>query len=339
VTRCLLLIVALGACSPSSPPALQMGDDAPVAGDALVTDGVDAIANMDACAMLANARCSELMTCSAADLTKQFGAMAECVARESLACDDGLAAPDTGSNPASAIACGVALTAGTCTDFLSNNAPAACIVAGPDTGTCAFAGQCSTAFCSIGANSLCGLCQDEPVAGASCTANGCGHILVCDGNNNLCAMPAEANQACNKTIPCDHGLACVGDTNQNNGSCEPTVATLGGACDQTRKVLPTCSGDAGLTCNANTNRCVAQPLAAAGAACGPINGVETDCTAGAQCVIPMSQSTGTCIAPAADGGACNTAASGPGCLYPARCIPTAPPATAGTCQLPGSQSC
>jgi hypothetical protein len=40
---------------------------------------------------------------------------------------------------------------------------------------------------------------------------------------------------------------------------------------------------------------------------------------------------GLCVAPAADGSACNTD-SGPDCETPAKCV-------GGTCQLPGSMSC
>jgi hypothetical protein len=335
------LFVAIAACEPSSAPN-QPGGDAHGSDSGLGGGGdastVDALLAGQACASEAAARCGKLMSCSPADLSRRFGDVATCEAREALACSNGVAAPDTGTTPGTALACGEALTALTCADFLGKDPPAACFPPGPNSGTCAFAAQCSTSFCSVGANALCGVCQAQPAVGASCAASGCGQTLVCDGNDHLCAMPVAANGACNPTLPCDHGLACVGDTKTTNGTCKPVLTTVGAACDQTRKTRANCSGDDGLTCNTNTNKCVAQPLVAAGAPCGPISGVQTDCSAGASCVIPSNKTIGTCVAPAIDGAACDTKA-GPDCLTPARCIPAAPPGTAGTCQLPGSKSC
>jgi|HubBroStandDraft_5_1064220.scaffolds.fasta_scaffold121427_1 hypothetical protein len=325
------VVATLAACSGTPPQGSQ--SDGPVQStDAMSSDAIDALMSSDACTMLATAHCTQLMTCSPADLNKQFGTIAVCITRQALTCSGELAATDTGASASGVIACADALTAEACPAFLGRGSPMACVFAGPNDGTCAFAAQCGTSFCSIGANALCGVCQNDPAPGAACTANGCGPNLGCDSNNNLCEAFAEANQACNPTTPCDHGLACVGDTKTQNGSCQPQIATLGGACDETRKTRATCSDDAGLTCNTNTNQCVAQPLVAAGQPCGAINGVDTECTAGATC----NAATGKCVAPAADGAACDTS-KGPGCLDPARCIPTT--GTAGTCKLPGSQAC
>ena len=77
---------------------------------------------------------------------------------------------------------------------------------------------------------------------------------------------------------------------------------------------------------------------AAGQTCGNVGGVQTRCAAGATCNRPPQSQTGTCLAPAADGAACDTAA-GPGCLYPAKCVPASSGGTAGTCELPGDPSC
>ncbi len=74
-----------------------------------------------------------------------------------------------------------------------------------------------------------------------------------------------------------------------------------------------------------------QPLVAAGQSCGVINNVVVACLAGASCQRPAGSTTGTCVAPAADGAACD-ATNGPFCSGPAKCV-------SGTCQLPGSASC
>ncbi len=330
------VIATLAACSASAPQGTQ-SDGPAQSTDALASDGTDAVTTADACTMLATAHCTQLMTCSPADLNKQFGTLATCIARQTLGCNGELAAADTGASPSGMIACGAALTAEACSDFLGRGSPAACVFAGPNDGTCAFAAQCATSFCSIGADALCGVCQNDPAPGAACTANGCGPNLGCDSNNSLCEALAESGAACNPTTPCDHALACVGDTKTTNGTCKPQIVTLGAACDATRKTAATCDADDGLTCSTTTNKCVAQPLVAAGQPCGAINGGDTECTAGATCVIPSAATTGTCVAPAADGAACDTKA-GPGCFDPARCIPTGT-GTAGTCKLPGSQAC
>jgi hypothetical protein len=328
-------VVVIVACSPSTPPPAQSGDDAPVLPSDAVVDGVDALLANDACTALATARCTQLMTCSVADLDKAYGTVAECLARELLACDDALAVSDTGATPGGQVACGSAIAAETCAVFLGGTVPAACDAVGPGTGTCSFAAQCATSFCAIGANALCGLCQAEPVAGASCAANGCGQSLVCN-SKLVCTAPAPLNGTCNATTPCDGGMACVGTG--GTGSCKALLTTLGASCDSTHKTLPPCNGDFGLTCSEATEKCVAQPIVSAGSACGIVSNVDTACGSGASCVIPTSQTKGTCVAPAGDGSACDTKA-GPNCLFPARCIPTAPPATAGTCQFPGSISC
>jgi hypothetical protein len=339
--RAMLVVAATAglACSPSHTEATDSTSSRDATsegvGDAI---SVDALGPVAACSMLATAKCMKLMSCSPADLTHRFGDLGTCETREELACTDALAAADTGASAGSSVACGAALAASTCDDYLGGTPPDACQPRGSGTGTCAFAGQCSTAYCSVGANALCGLCQDEPTVGQSCSAAGCGKTLTCDGNNNLCEMAVGSGAACNPTTPCDHGLVCVGDTQQKNGSCKPVITTAGTTCDQTRKTAANCSGDGGLTCNTNTNKCVVQPFVAAGATCGSISGVGTDCSGGATCVIPTNQTTGICVAAAADGSACDVN-KGPNCFNPARCIPTGS-GTAGTCQLPGSsQGC
>jgi hypothetical protein len=318
------------ACSGSTPMSMQGDDAPPPPGDGSIVPG-DSLSKADACMMYATARCTQLQTCSASDLAHDYGPLAACESRQALECTQRLKAVDTGDTESTMLACGAALAGETCAAFLGNSLPAACITAGPNSGTCAFLGQCATSYCAIGASTLCGVCQDTPVAGASCADQSCGNTLVCDGNNHLCAVPAESGKPCNATIPCDHGLACVGDTAQQNGTCQPEVATLGGACDSTRKTRATCSADAGLTCSTTTAKCVALPLAATGAACGVINGTETECAAGGTC----NATTNKCVAPAGDGSACDTK-NGPGCFFPARCIPSAPGLTTGTCQLDGS---
>lgn len=326
-----VVFAVMVACS-SSPPSQGLPADAPdPTGDAIVIP--DGETRADVCNMYATATCMQMQTCSAARLSREFADLATCVARKSLDCTHRLGATDTGETEATMLACSAALVAEACPVFLGNFLPAACITPGPNTGTCAYTEQCGTSFCAIANNAACGVCQDSPTSGASCAASGCGNSLICDVNNQ-CEAPVEVGKACNPNAPCDHALSCVGATTQQNGTCQAEIATLGGACDSTRKTRPLCSADAGLTCSTTTAQCVAMPLVGAGSACGTINGTDTECKAGGTCA-----PTTKCVAPAGDGSACDTK-NGPDCLFPARCIPSAPGLTTGTCQFLGtSQSC
>ena len=109
------------------------------------------------------------------------------------------------------------------------------------------------------------------------------------------------------------------------------VATAGAQCDPRRTTGPDCEASAGLACDTTSKTCVAQPLAPAGQPCGAVGTADTACMAGATCEIPTGMTAGTCLAPAADGAACD-ATNGPDCLSPGKCVN-------GTCQLPGSMSC
>ena len=295
-----------------------------------------------ACTHVAEDRCSQLQTCSAADLSRRWPDLATCEAREKLACTEALAAPHTANTPSHVEECGGELVAQACGPFLSGvNPPMACV---PEHGTlavgaaCSFAAQCSTGFCSVAPDTLCGACAAPPNPGDSCAAQGCGPIMVCVAATETCAVPSASGAACSASQPCLQGLACVGATQTASGTCMPEATTAGAACDARRQTMADCDAAAGLTCDRSTNTCVSQPLAASGQPCGLVGTTETACSGGATCVRPAGSATGTCVAPAADGAACDSA-SGPGCEFPARCVPTSAGGTAGTCQLPGSISC
>lgn len=117
----------------------------------------------------------------------------------------------------------------------------------------------------------------------------------------------------------------------NDGQCKPAGATVGATCDAKQKTAPGCDREKGLYCTAG-GVCAAIAHAAATQPCGLVNGAEVDCAGGGRCVIPASATEGTCVAPAADGAACDSA-SGPPCLAPAKCVVTGG-GTAGTCRVP-----
>lgn len=284
-----------------------------------------------ACTDVATARCGQLSTCSPADLTKRWPDAATCEAREKLACMDALAAPQTAATPTSDKACADALASETCDAFLTTAAPPeACLPQHGPRGSgaaCAFAAECASGFCSVADDALCGTCGDEPAPGASCATSGCGPTMTCVKTTMTCQVPGTANSACTKDTPCGAGFACVASTS----TCQPEVATAGSACDPKRMTGPDCDPAAGLTCDTQSLSCVTQPIVAAGQPCGLVGTTRTACSAGATCSIPAGETMGTCIAPAADGGACNSDA-GPFCETPAKCVN-------GACALPGSMTC
>ncbi len=330
MTYRLAFAFALAACGGSSNTT---PDSAPT---------VDAPPTADmACATSAMERCAKLQSCSPADLSKRWGDLATCVTRTTLTCTEALAAPMTGNTPTTTLACASATNAESCTDFFEKVPPTACTTqVGPETASCSFPAQCTSGFCALSNASLCGTCATQPKAGDSCATIGCGQDLNCVQSTMLCQAPVAEAGSCSRDMPCADGLTCVGTTVTPavNGTCMVEVATAGGTCDPKHKTGADCSADAGLTCNTMTNMCVAQPFVAAGMPCGVIDNVTTRCEAAATCVLATGTTAGTCIATAADGAACDTAA-GPDCLTPARCIVTNVGSTAGTCQLPGSTTC
>ncbi len=294
-----------------------------------------------ACTKSADETCDQLMTCSSADFQRRWPDLTTCEQRQTLACTEALAAPKNANNPDKVEACSNARQAQTCEAYLSGvMPPQACLT--PDGplaigAACSFAGQCSTGFCAIPPTSVCGTCAAEPNPGDSCAMQSCGQTMVCVASTMQCQVPLGQGGSCNKSMPCGVGLACVGSTATANGTCMPQGSTVGATCDVRNMTAPTCSPTAGLTCDTSTNTCQVEQLVGTGQQCGVVGTVVVGCSAGGFCQRPTGSATGTCVAPATDGGACDTA-NGPDCIPPARCI-TSGTGTAGTCQLPGSMSC
>ncbi len=258
-----------------------------------------------------------------------------CEDREALGCEEGLAAPMTAATSTTVSACAQAIGAEVCTAILAADTPDACLAphgAAAAGAPCQTSAQCTTGFCATDKTALCGTCAPTPAAGDSCATSGCGPSMRCVAQTQLCAVPVASGGACGRGSPCADGLACVGATMMMaNGTCTAQLATAGAACDPKNKTAADCNPDDGLACDSATNTCVAQPFAAPGGACGALGTVNTRCSGGESCTVATGQTTGTCVAPAADGAACD-ATVGPGCQFPARCV-------ANVCALPGSISC
>jgi hypothetical protein len=81
--------------------------------------------NDQACSDLASARCAKRMSCGSTSIQRVFGDLATCLAREKLACMNGLAAKGTGNSAAAAETCAAAYPAQSCADFFVGNPPEA----------------------------------------------------------------------------------------------------------------------------------------------------------------------------------------------------------------------
>jgi hypothetical protein len=296
-----------------------------------------------ACQAVAQARCNLRSTCSGGTrIARDYGDMNTCVVREKIACLNGLGAPSTGNSPSAVQSCARALPSESCSDFFLGNQPAPCIVTGKlaQGAVCAFNGQCGTTFCAIPRNVACGICQPEPSAGTSCATTGCGRGMECDAASMTCVVPGGLAASCNRETPCGPGLSCVGATTTTMGTCMAAGTTVGATCDPRQRTTPNCDGELGLYCNAVTLKCAALTYAAANAPCGTnaSDGTEISCASGGACVGATATMLGSCQAPAADGGTCDTNA-GPPCLAPARCITGGGTTTSGTCELNDAVMC
>ena len=329
-------------------PTLRLLALAPLALFAACGGGTSAAT---ACTDLATARCNQRSMCSnATGITKVYGDMTTCLAREKLACSDALAAKDTGNTPARVEQCVAALATESCADWFAGNAPAACVNTGTlaDGAACAFAGQCGSTYCTGLTDAACGSCGQPLATGADCSNGGtCARGQTCytatgANGSTTCVVEGAAGASCTRAAPCATGLSCVGVLAMGgSGTCMAAVTTPGAACDPTARMAPGCDRSIGLFCNATSKTCTAVTFAANGAACGVgSDGNLVDCAAGVcygSIIAGPNPTMGACKADAPDGAACDTA-NGPGCIAPARCVTTAG-STTGTCTLPGATTC
>ena len=339
------------ACGGTSAPSAAAGD-----GGAATDAGADGASDgTQACTDYATARCQKADACTAGLASRErFGDLATCVARGVLGCKAALALADTAATTAFFDACAQALPTSSCADFQDAvNVPEACLNLAGSRATgaaCSNSAQCASSWCKVSPNAACGTCADRPAAGAACTVDAeCGARGLFCSKANTCEPLQIASGPCDDTRVCGAGLSCVGQTKAQPGACQPAGATAGAACDPKKTTAPGCDNRLGLYCGVD-DKCAEDALVTAPAACGVLvdtsdGGADagakdvtvTRCLAGASCA-PTTAAKGACVAPAADGAACDTV-NGPPCLSPARCILASDASTAGTCQLPGASAC
>jgi hypothetical protein len=332
-----------------------------------------------ACSDVAQARCNQRSECSLPQGTtgtgfnvlENYGDMTTCLAREALACQNGLSAPQTGNSPATVEKCVVAFSSYTCADFFDNQPPSACTPTGPlATGaTCTFNGQCASGFCNGRKDSACGTCGPPPKIGDDCSTSTCVRGARCVASDSICAAVVIQDGICDETHPCERGLSCLrASASATTGTCEPASAQVGVSCGGTIPgtdggLMPGCDSTRGLYCGGPRGAKTCMPVgyagtttaadggitAADGGAAGPTpagttcgqlpDGTRVGCAAGT-CMTSTGVATGsdmgTCQPFAGDGQPCDTML-GPGCMSPARCVTTS--GTAGTCVVPTASMC
>jgi hypothetical protein len=300
-------------------------------------DGTTGVTAAAACMARATAECTEIEKCEPFLIQYRYGSMNTCVTNNAANCLNSLAAPSTGNSPAITQACATAFPQWACADyFASTNPPAACkqVTGSLANGMpCGFAGQCTSGFCTIRPNALCGTCAAQPTAGDSCADLAtCGQGLVCYAKTQTCVSYGASGASCDENSPCGYELSCVGADAKTGtaGKCQAAGTTVGTACDPELRTAAGCTFQLGLTCDTGTMKCV---MTTAGSTCGISNDMETYCSAAGVC----DADAGTCTASAGTGGTCDI--GGPACIDPERCVGATDGGTSGTCQTANAASC
>jgi hypothetical protein len=299
-----------------------------------------------ACAMLAQVECGKRDSCSkGTSIIRVYGEMSVCLTRSALQCTTRLAAPNTGATPQTVSKCAADYATLSCNDFFDGKLPKGCTPSGPGTTgqSCAFNGQCATAYCGGTANALCGTCAAQPAEGDSCTQSLCGPGQNCVAATMTCVDLGILNGSCDTNDPCGNGLSCVGvSSTSTKGTCDVALGTVGGSCGG--GTMPGCNGSLGLACvgAAGSKTCVTISYVTDGMPCGNLsNSSFALCKAGTCYTatgVASGNQMGVCKLDAIEGASCDTAV-GPACMTPARCVVATDGGTSGLCTLPTGTAC
>lgn len=282
-----------------------------------------AVTEAEACTAMARAVCAKLLDCSPILKDSQYADNAACIAREELRCAPILHAEGSKTTPADIKACADGYFTISCDDILSDHLSEPCR---PTPGTlangspCGLDTQCASTKC-VTNGEPCGVCAEPIAARGACTTNEeCARGLTCA--NNVCTALGARGAACNPAS-CLPSLVCV------NNVCEKPVL-VGKPCNG-MGAADNCAQLLNYICGAS-NQCEQIKVAtSAGSPCGWVDQDFVFCQAKGHCRMAPMMTSGTCIAAAEDGAACDDA-QGPECLPGALCIN-------GVCTLNDATTC
>ena len=299
-----------------------------------------------ACVDISTAVCAKIDECAPAAISAIYGDTTTCATRTESTCNAALALKNNGDQAGNVEDCSKAYASLSCEGALANAPPKECAHKPGTLGdgsACGAAGQCKSGVCQFDTTG-CGKCIEPIAAGADCNGTSdCQSGLVCalsavsqTSATSVCVAPAASGGTCSTQapiVPCQVGLVC------DKGKCAAPLAP-DSACDPT--VQPTlCDQAHGYFCTPRGTRCILAIAATTGQACGydAQTGDYSYCAGSGFCGNVQQNGMGTCVAPAADNGACDLA-KGPLCIPPAVCV-LAPVdgGTAGTCTVKDPSSC
>jgi hypothetical protein len=274
----------------------------------------------EACAALGASVCAKVNECSQFLLELTYGDIATCEARIALGCPSVFDSLGSTTTPDDMAACAEAYSTVSCNDLYGRKLPPGCTFP-PGTQAngmaCGREVQCASGHCS-NEGELCGVCAAPLAVGGACkSSNDCEPSLFCA--QGKCAVAGDVGATCDAAAPCITGIPCSG------GKCVEPLGP-GQTCDM---AAPNCDTLQGLGCNM-MGICQKVKLAGPGEACGLQGTDYIACKGGGFCKTMMN-GAGTCVAPAADGAACDEV-MGPRCLPGARC-------SSGKCVLADGSSC
>lgn len=256
----------------------------------------------EACTAFAQASCDALQRCNPDAFNRTYADGTTCLTRQQLACSYQFP-QNSNTTTRNFLDCGHALQAASCAQLLVNqtvvltNVTECRPLPGNQTnGSVCFADtQCKSTFCDKGLlGGLCGACAQRALVNEDCNATACDFGLICaqqNGQPMRCVAPSTValGQNCDQTARCQAGLVCVGQKCTNllkaGDACMPGQSN--DACDRTQ----------GLSCDQNSQRCVATQYVKVGQACGgSVQNQRTTCTGSSRCINDQ-----LCLGPAGDG--------------------------------------
>ncbi|MGZ6092350.1 MAG: hypothetical protein ACXWUG_10045 [Polyangiales bacterium] len=297
--------------------------------------GTSGVSRDQACTDALKAICGQYEKCLPLLVSAGFGDEAKCEERLKAGCVAGFDAPGNSSTPDRLDACAKALDKVATCDVLGGASTPECT---PLPGTladgagCTDDGQCKSTWCAKNDEATCGKCVKLTAAGDPCFDTGkksdgtedkkCSRGLSCNASGT-CVKAAAKGESCSATTPCALSLACFGSKCVDAGKA-------GAKCDSAGVTDPPCDFAQGVYCSPVDKVCKLFQYGKAGESCGLVGAEFKICTAGAKCSADGAM-MGTCVAPAADGSACDLTKK-IGCLAPAQC-------EGGVCKLPSAASC